>query len=77
MFPAQEDQTKLISVVEAVLVMSCKQVETMAMRYEECVNYIERMLEKQLIAAIGKEVQLEDLDQFVKFHNAKWLKPAP
>jgi hypothetical protein len=30
-----------------------------------------------LIAAIGKEVQLEDLDQFVKFHNAKWLTPAP
>ena len=47
------------------------------MSYEEGINYIENMLKKQLIAAIGKELKSDDLDQFVKFHNEKLLRPSP
>ena len=35
------------------------------------------MLEDQLTAAIGKRVTNDDLEEFVRFHNAKFLTIPP
>lgn len=33
-----------------------------------CVDYIEFMLEQQLIAAVGKELQPKDFGEYMQFH---------
>jgi len=38
------------------------------------VDYIEDMLRKQLIAAIGKEVQPVDFSHYLRFHYRKLFK---
>jgi hypothetical protein len=35
------------------------------------------MLEKQLVAAIGKKVNSSDLDKFMRYHNEKLFNPSP
>ncbi|KAL3793709.1 hypothetical protein ACHAW5_008056 [Stephanodiscus triporus] len=40
-------------------------------------NYVESMLETQLVNAIGKRLTPNDLDKFVKYHNARLLSPIP
>ena len=46
------------------------------MQYAESVGYIEDMLRKQLIAAIGKEVQPRDFSDYLRFHNRKLFRPS-
>lgn len=75
-YPARH-LNKLISVAEAMLVILSEHSENLSNRYSESMQYIEKMLENQLIAAIGKRVESSDLDQFVKYHNARLLNPAP
>jgi hypothetical protein len=38
------------------------------------VNYIEHLLEKQLIAAIGKSLTPQDFTEYMRFHNRKLFK---
>ena len=45
--------------------------------YNYSVNYIEGILREQLITAIGKEIGENDMHQFVKYHSAKLVNPAP
>jgi hypothetical protein len=68
-FPAKQ-LVKLISVAEATLVLLCEHSGNLSDSYSQSMNYIERMLQNQLVSAIGKRVESSDLDQFVKFHNA-------
>uniref|UniRef100_A0A0G4FDD4 Uncharacterized protein n=1 Tax=Chromera velia CCMP2878 TaxID=1169474 RepID=A0A0G4FDD4_9ALVE len=39
-------------------------------------NYLESLLRKQLVAAIGKEVKASDLDEYMTFHNRKLFRPT-
>ncbi len=41
------------------------------MHYFDGVNYIEEMLRKQIIAAIGKEVTPVDFANYMVYHNRK------
>jgi hypothetical protein len=75
-FPAKH-LVKLVSVAEAMLVVLCEHSEGLSHRYSESMEYVEKMLENQLVAAIGKTVEASDLDQFVKYHNAQFLDPPP
>ena len=75
-FPSKH-LVKLFTVAEATLVILCEHSQNLGKHYIQCILYMENMLEKQLIAAVGKTVDLADLEQFVKFHNAKFLKPPP
>jgi hypothetical protein len=68
---------KLVSVAEATIVLLCKHVEELGSQYQQSMGYIEHMLTEQLVTAIGKRVEAKDLDQFVKYHNAKLLDPPP
>lgn len=43
-------------------------LEQLAFQFEDAVDYIEHMLQQQLIAAIGKEVRQKDFEEFIQFY---------
>ena len=66
------DDTKLIiSSIEVNLSVLCNHSKMITNRYAESIQSIEFLLEQQLVAAIGKEVNSTDVDKFVKYHNKK------
>eukprot|EP00534_Pseudo-nitzschia_fraudulenta_P008520 CAMPEP_0201150568 /NCGR_PEP_ID=MMETSP0851-20130426/11673_1 /ASSEMBLY_ACC=CAM_ASM_000631 /TAXON_ID=183588 /ORGANISM="Pseudo-nitzschia fraudulenta, Strain WWA7" /LENGTH=1014 /DNA_ID=CAMNT_0047427253 /DNA_START=66 /DNA_END=3110 /DNA_ORIENTATION=- len=68
---------KLISSAEAMVFVFCRHVGQVLDRYHQSIQYIEFMLEEQLVAAIGKKVSSDDLDKFMRHHNQKILNPSP
>ncbi|KAL3906611.1 MAG: hypothetical protein SGILL_009199, partial [Bacillariaceae sp.] len=75
-FPGKSSQD-FISVSEAFMYLSAHHAQGIVRDYVESIQYIEQMLEEQLVAAIGKRVTHADLDQYVRYHNSKMLNPAP
>jgi len=67
--------TKLITSAEATLIVSLMNFGTICEFYRDGVDYIEEMLRKQLIAAIGKEVNAKDFNEYMIYHNRKLFKP--
>jgi hypothetical protein len=76
MFP-NRNHVKLHSVSEATFVMLCLHITSICQRYVQCMEYMERMLEEQLVAAIGKRVTADDLDAFCRFHYSRLFHPRP
>lgn len=62
---------------EATLSLLCDHLIDLSIQYRDTMDYIESMMESQLIAAIGKRLTSKDLDTFVKYHNARLLSPSP
>ena len=62
---------QVMSPVEAVLVLLTKHSTALAQYYFSGVNHIEDMLHTQLYNAIGKHVNNDDLDEFVRSYNQK------
>lgn len=58
----------MISTAEASLVVLLKHWVQLAHQYEDAVDYLEHLLQQQLVAAIGKHVDVGDFNQFVSFH---------
>jgi hypothetical protein len=65
-----------LSVVEATLAFLCRQSGDLAVSYAGCMDYIEHMLEKQFVEAIGKYIKQDDINEFIKFHNARLFCPS-
>mmetsp|Transcript_7958 Transcript_7958/g.17100 ORF Transcript_7958/g.17100 Transcript_7958/m.17100 type:complete len:1072 (-) Transcript_7958:276-3491(-) len=76
-YPDPKTTTELISVAEANVCLLCLHAQELVDRYAQSIEYIECMLEKQLVAAIGKKVTSSDLDKFMRYHNDKMLNPGP
>lgn len=74
MFPPRQ-LVKLTSIAEATIVVMCQHIRDLSTLYGDGVDYIENMIKQQLVEAIGKEVQSEDFDLFMKFHNRKLYGP--
>eukprot|EP00980_Cylindrotheca_fusiformis_P021693 scaffold8535_cov132-Cylindrotheca_fusiformis.AAC.1 len=68
---------KLNSVAEATLFLLCDHSEKLSQQFQYSMEYMEKMLENQLVTAIGKRVSTADLEEFVRFHNAKFLSIPP
>jgi len=64
----------LISLQEAFLVVCLQHIQTISQSFVDGVGYIEDLLRRQLVAAIGKELQGSDLDSYFVFHNRKLCK---
>jgi hypothetical protein len=62
---------KIITITEAHLIVTLQHLRHVAAAYGEGVNYIEDMLYKQLVAAIGKVVSPVDFTNYVAFHYRK------
>ena len=75
-FPST-DQSDLFSITEAILVLLSMHSEELTYYHQQAMGYIEKMLEKQLVNAIGKHFSTSDLDKFMRFHNTKYLNIPP
>ena len=71
-FPPNQN---LITVLEAQLVVLTMHAQKIAQYHVDLVEYVENMLRKQLIAAIGKEVGPSDFAEYMRFHQRKLFKP--
>eukprot|EP00339_Tiarina_fusa_P021804 CAMPEP_0117014176 /NCGR_PEP_ID=MMETSP0472-20121206/11550_1 /TAXON_ID=693140 ORGANISM="Tiarina fusus, Strain LIS" /NCGR_SAMPLE_ID=MMETSP0472 /ASSEMBLY_ACC=CAM_ASM_000603 /LENGTH=684 /DNA_ID=CAMNT_0004717671 /DNA_START=752 /DNA_END=2806 /DNA_ORIENTATION=- len=69
------DDKELITIHEASIVMILKHSKNLFQRFSDAVDSVENMLRKQLIQAIGKEVQASDFAEYMTFHNRKLFKP--
>ena len=66
---------KLATIAEASLVLFSLGSNSLFQQYQQCIEYTEEMLCKQVIAAIGKEVHPKDFHQFMEFHCQKIFAP--
>jgi hypothetical protein len=58
-----------------LIICSCSASIMLIQGYYDGVEYIEHLLTKQLVSAIGNTLKPKDLDEFMKFHNHKIFKP--
>ncbi|KAG7367627.1 hypothetical protein IV203_030298 [Nitzschia inconspicua] len=75
-FPVRQSDS-LISEAEAEICILSDHSLKLVEAFKNGIRYIEKMLEDQLVSAIGKKVTSLDLDQFVRYHNGKMLNPPP
>ncbi|CAN0452348.1 unnamed protein product, partial [Discosporangium mesarthrocarpum] len=62
---------QLVSAQEASLCMLVRSIQAIDEALELGVDLVESMLWQQVVSAIGKEVQPEDVAEYMKFHNRK------
>jgi len=67
---------KLVTLAEAKLLVTLLHTGNVCANFQDGVNYVENMLLKQLIAAVGKEVQVSDFNAYMRFHARKLYKAA-
>eukprot|EP00026_Physarum_polycephalum_P001947 Phypoly_transcript_01950.p1 GENE.Phypoly_transcript_01950~~Phypoly_transcript_01950.p1 ORF type:complete len:961 (+),score=229.34 Phypoly_transcript_01950:117-2999(+) len=65
------ENEKLVTLTEANIIVILQHLRYVGSAYVEGVNYIEDMLYKQLVAAIGKVVTPIDFTNYVTFHYRK------
>jgi hypothetical protein len=70
------DEKKLVTGAEAMLLSAAAHIQSIAVRYSHCVDYIEYMLEQQLIAAVGKVLQPKDFGEYMQFHARRLFANA-
>jgi hypothetical protein len=70
-FPSND---KLITSSEARLFMALILSKAICQSWGDGLDYIEDLLRKQLIAAIGKEISIADLSQYLRFHYRKLFR---
>jgi hypothetical protein len=74
---SSDESECLLSSSEAALSLLIGHLIDLSDQYTATMNYVESMLETQLVNAIGKRLTSNDLDKFVKYHNARLLSPIP
>jgi len=65
-----------VSVKEAVTIVSLSNLQSAAEAFMDTCDYIESMLRKQLSAAIGKELQPKDFEEYMEYHYRKVFNQA-
>ncbi len=65
------DGDKLISIAEANILVGCAQLQTLSHYLHAGVSYLEDLLRKQLVAAVGKTVGPSDFAGYMIYHNNK------
>lgn len=75
LYPSGDTSTGLLSTAEARLIVAVGHAENIGKFYSDSVDYVESLLRKQLVEAIGKTVQPADFSNYMRFHNAKLFIP--
>lgn len=70
-FPTND---KLITQIEAQIIVNIRHIVHVCEAFSEGVDYIENLLQKQLVSAIGKRVTSADFTEYLNFHNRKIYK---
>jgi len=73
MFPDAK-KGKLISAQEANVLVVLAHGQQICQHFADGIQYVEEMLRRQLIAAIGKEVQTTDFANYMLYHNKNLYK---
>mmetsp|Transcript_12944 Transcript_12944/g.19979 ORF Transcript_12944/g.19979 Transcript_12944/m.19979 type:complete len:956 (-) Transcript_12944:102-2969(-) len=73
--PDTEDN--IVAVSEASLLLCTAHLSNLCSNFLDSMAYVENLMETQLHNAIGKRITPDDLETFVKFHNARLLSPMP
>jgi hypothetical protein len=73
-FPDGITSTAVISSSEGELLVTLGHLEHICQSYVDGVQYIEDIVRKQLVAAIGREISPSDLYDYMRFHNNKIFK---
>jgi len=76
-FADLEMTNKLVTSVEAMMYVLFLHIDQLICRFDDSIQYIELMLQKQLVSAIGKQVNNTDLNKYMRYHNEKTLNPSP
>jgi len=63
----------LISVTEAAIVLVTFHLKCLTQQCNDALDYMEHMLQQQLIKAIGKEVSSNDFDDFMRFYIPRFF----
>mmetsp|Transcript_5914 Transcript_5914/g.13976 ORF Transcript_5914/g.13976 Transcript_5914/m.13976 type:complete len:977 (-) Transcript_5914:254-3184(-) len=72
-FPQSES---VITAAEAQLLVTTLHCNVVCSQYEDALRYVEDMLRKQLVAAIGKQVSPKDFGDYMTFHSRKLFAEA-
>ena len=67
--------SNIISQAEVTIVISTTYILDIVSYYTDSLNFIEDMLRKQVVAAVGKELTAKDFAEYMKFHNRRLFKP--
>ena len=69
------DSTQLVTVAEAHILVLLAHWQQIVERTSNIVDYVEMMIEKQLVAAVGKVLTAKDFGAYMNFHNRKLFLP--
>lgn len=76
-FPASTvTNNAIFSVVEAQLEVLCIHLRDLITVYQNCLLLCEDLLRRQLVAAIGRELNAGDFSAYMNFHNRKLFQPV-
>ena len=70
-FPSASDETTLISAAEAKLCVWSRHLRDVLAQWSDGVDYIEDMLHKQLVSAVGRELTPRDFARFMVQHEQR------
>ncbi|CAK9075906.1 LanC-like protein 2 (Testis-specific adriamycin sensitivity protein) [Durusdinium trenchii] len=68
--------TGILTAVEGCISLTLMHMNTLAHQWVQAVDYVESMLRKQLVAAIGKEVSPSEFGSYMRFHYRKLFLDA-
>jgi hypothetical protein len=71
LFPSPAESTALITAMEARLMVILLHMGDVAAHLRDGIDFIESMLRKQLVSAIGKELKATDFSAYMTFHCRK------
>jgi hypothetical protein len=76
LFPSPAESTALITAMEARLMVIFLHMGDVAAHLRDGIDFIESMLRKQLVSAIGKELKATDFSAYMTFHCRKVFREA-
>lgn len=76
LYPNSEQRGVLFSTKEADMMLSLEYIAQCARQHRQALDYIENMVNEQLVAAIGSHVTPEDFKEYTKHHNRNLLHSA-
>lgn len=69
------DDKGLVTFNEAILVFTTTYLVRCSQNFRESILFVEEMIRKQVIDALGKSVTASDFDCYMAYHNRKFFKP--
>mmetsp|Transcript_7931 Transcript_7931/g.11977 ORF Transcript_7931/g.11977 Transcript_7931/m.11977 type:complete len:945 (-) Transcript_7931:62-2896(-) len=68
------ESEKVISAAEGCILITAKHGSEVCTSYTQGIDFIENLIRTQLIAAIGKSVGVQDISDYMRFHNRRLYK---